>query len=213
MRAIWKPTWFSEPANMAQHNSLVFDGEYAVPIEGFAPKRIIDIGACCGAFSLWAFGTYPNAEIEAYEPNPEAVKHLRSNLDRCIPRVCTHTVGVRAIHGQYAMFPGRNNLGETSMMVRGEQHLTPRIDSVDCICAADLLQCDFLKVDTEGCEVEIIASYLDTHAPPRVVAFEFHAAEDFTHLHLDFMGAGYQLARANIHRPDRGVCIYVHDNG
>ena len=43
-------------------------------------KKIVDVGALIGSFSLWIHEKFPNAVIHAYEPDPESFDYLLKNI-------------------------------------------------------------------------------------------------------------------------------------
>ena len=223
-RQVILPWNFSQPENMRRHNQQVADGEYAPTTlpDNWAPV-VLDIGACCGAFAFWVKRLLPRTAVVSYEPNNVAFEHLVRNWQNFEPAAHVEhkpqNVGVRAYAGLYKLNQGKNNLGEASMNLLGEQEAGEQI-AVECIAASDLPDCDWLKVDTEGCEVEIIESYLESRSRgnlPRIISFEFHRADDFGRLYEQLTANwestdGWKLNRADIHRHDRGTCVFVRES-
>jgi FkbM family methyltransferase len=206
------PVRFTCPRNMWDHVRPVFAGEYDVPGLTFAtPPRILDVGANVGAFAVWAMQRWPGASVTCYEPNPAAREYLVRNVPLEDVRPTAITVEHEGIKpGEGVLYLGKNNLGEASFCDLGEQDVRNYV-IVDCVPPFGLPRADILKVDTEGCEVEIISGYIHAHvtAPPRAVLFEFHRPKDRVALDRLLDAYGYTLAQGHIASPERGTLCYV----
>lgn len=157
----------SRPDAMSEKLALgVFRGEYAHPLlprEGI--RTILDIGANVGAFSIWARWMWPEATIEAYEPNPEAAECCEANLTSgTVHRLAVTTNPDPILY----MAPDLGWASTTfSDMGRDKQIKVPAIHP------KDLPPCDLLKVDAEGAEVDILSNY--PHLKDcQVVMYEYH---------------------------------------
>lgn len=201
---------FHCPEDMRSHAMSVFRGEYDIPgLEFDNPPRILDVGANVGAFALWAMHRWPGATVTCFEPLAKAREYLIKNL-RDIDAIRPVAVRERLIAqmSRPTMRVGKNNLGEASFYDLGEQ-TDERVD-VQFMSVDDLPACDILKVDTEGCELEIIGNYFASERTrkPTAVLFEFHRESDRFALE-DVLGTeGYALVRGNILRADRGTLCY-----
>jgi FkbM family methyltransferase len=150
---------------------------------------VLDIGANVGAFSVWAAAKWPNCTIDAYEPNPVAFQLLLENAADLGDRIRCHSFGVRDRSGTGMLVPGPNNLGEASFHSEGEG---PEVEFI----AASLLQsADFIKVDTEGSELEILGDLaLGKHLQVlRGVAYEWHCIQHRWALGALMTGNGFKL--------------------
>lgn len=195
---------------MVEHVREVFRGEYDPGVDiGRGAPMILDIGANIGAFAVWATRAWPAASVRCYEPNPEALRLLELNR----PALTTvHGVAVRAEAGAGVLRFGKNNIGEASFHELGEQSMHGV--RVTCIAASELPPCDVLKIDTEGCEVEILDAYFTAReAPPSwlpvCVLYEFHSEADRITLTHMLELKGYSLTRASVKSADRGVMCWV----
>lgn len=81
---------------MQRHNELVLGGEYDIPgLDLPENALVLDIGACDGAFTLWALKRWPTCIVHAYEPNPQACLNWIANvLPIARGRARLHTVAV-----------------------------------------------------------------------------------------------------------------------
>lgn len=193
------------PPDMHGHVLEVLNGGYDVPgLEFDAPPRILDLGACVGDFAVWAAHRWPGAIIACFEPNPKAFALLEDNLRGT--GVALHQAAVRAIAGSAPLYFGRQNLGEATFY--GTETHTAGSVLVECASAMNLSDCDVLKIDTEGCEVEILREYLRRDGLPRAILLEFHSEEDRRHIDV-ILGGLYSLVRGRIAHAGMGTLCYV----
>ncbi len=143
--------------------------EYFVPLP-FVPESILDIGANVGAFAQRAHERWPKARIVCCEPMPFNVVNLRRNLSFPVEII---SAAVRECAGIDEIFVG-DNFVTGSFIQMGRQ--TNRKVLVECIAAKDLPRCELVKIDTEGCEVEILRG-LDLQKT-RAVLLEHHSRQD-----------------------------------
>jgi len=141
---------------------------------------ILDIGAGLGDFAVHAARRNPHGVIYAFEPFPESFALLEENV---------RLNGLENV----SMFPyavGAASGGQLTLYATGEavQHRTagaasvaaPAFDvttvSLDRIFEEqNLTQCDFLKIDCEGAEYEILLNASDqTLSRIRHVCLEYH---------------------------------------
>lgn len=198
---------FSYPDNMKPHIEKIFRGEYAVPLKLERPV-ILDIGANCGAFAWWALRYWPDSSVTCYEPNPAAFEFLEKNMGG-LENVALHNIGIRASsQKQQFLHFGRHNLGEASFFLGPEQVAIGRY--VECCHPDTLPPCDILKVDTEGCELEIIATYLTQLHAPKLILFEYHRESDRLGLDSLLIVLQYVLVGGEIQHYGRGLLKYAH---
>lgn len=143
--------------------------EYFIPLP-FEPKSILDIGANIGAFAQRAHNAWPQAHIVCCEPMPFNVCRLRRNV---FAGATIISAAVREFSGVDEIFIG-DNFVTGGFCQLGRQ--TQQKILVECIAAKELPSCELVKIDTEGCEVEILRNLLlgKTHA----VFLEHHSRVD-----------------------------------
>jgi FkbM family methyltransferase len=201
------------PENMRSDIEDVMSGVYDVRGLEFArPPRILDIGANVGAYAVWASTRWPGASITCFEPNAEACKWLVRNVRIDDIRPVAVRDAMVAKLGGCKLRQGLNNLGEASFYDLGEQ--TTESIEVQLLSVDDLPACDVLKVDTEGCELEIIGSYLLRMAKegarlPMAVCFEFHRVADRQALDEILTEHGFLLVRGRIDCASLGTLCYA----
>ena len=181
-----------------QREVLDYDLPLAQP-----PDLILDIGAHIGAFTLLARQRWPRAVIHAYEPVPENALAFRSFVP-ANPKSQLHVVAVRANSGNDALF-----LGDCS--VTGSFHQlgrqTAKTRRVVCVAAATLPRAQFVKIDTEGCEVEILMTLDLTET--QVLAVEYHRADDAQEIRTLAKARGLALHDHKPLGPTWGILIFA----
>jgi FkbM family methyltransferase len=135
------------------------------------PLRILDLGANIGLFGLWALGRWPEAQIDAYEPDPRNASHHRRTIDRN-GRARTwrlHQAAACASAGTMTFAAGRYVLG-------GPAH--PGDPGAIEVTAVDILpalaEADLVKIDAEGSEWAILDDPRFAETTARAVALEYH---------------------------------------
>jgi FkbM family methyltransferase len=143
--------------------------EYFVPLH-FEPKTILDIGANVGAFAQTAHKYWPKAHIVCCEPMPYNLSYLRRNVPLGTEII---SAAIRAHSGIDEIFIGDNFL-TSGFFQLGRQ--TQQSILVECVAARELPSCELVKIDTEGCEIQIL-----THLPlqaTRAIFVEYHSRAD-----------------------------------
>src|ERR1035437_499816 len=137
-----------------------------------SPKTVLDIGANEGAFTAWALEKWPDCSITAFEPVSENadIFHLNHFGN---PRVGFKQVAI-SNQPTLRIHLGKDNSGDCSAYDIGDQ--LPDTVTVDCVPPSSLQQADFVKVDTEGCELEIISG-MDLSKTTALVC-EWHRDDD-----------------------------------
>jgi FkbM family methyltransferase len=191
------------PATMRSHVQKVLAGEYDIPYRHSAPV-ILDIGANVGSFAAWALKRWPGCHVHCYEPLPDNFALLTRNLGQFAGSsvsLYNFAVGDPSLTRLYL---GRNNCGEASFYDIGEQ-------STVCVevetRAPDVLpKAQIVKIDTEGCEVEILTrtTSLDFDA----VMLEYHS--EANRRKVDALLQDYVLVGGHIRELHRGTLKFMH---
>lgn len=159
--------------------SKVLAGSYDVP-ELTLPSEpvIIDIGANIGAAAARFHELWPAASIACYEPHPRNFEALTENVSSyafCVQAAVSDHAGTSPL------YQGLCNEGEHSLYPKlaGTETVAARVDVVS---AADLPECDVLKIDTEGSELPILRSYRHL-GDCTAVLLEWHSQADRQAIH------------------------------
>jgi len=146
------------------HIELIKDGDI-----------IIDAGANMGIFSIFVAHTYPNATIYAFEPTPSTFAILKENV-KYYPNIKISDCGLGEsekiasviIVGGSGGTGGENYIGEGGVPIE-----IKTIDSLN-------MRVDFLKMDVEGYEANILKGARETikKYKPVVAMSAYHKLED-----------------------------------
>lgn len=194
---------FHFPDKMGPHIQKVMQGEYSVPWDKELPCLVLDVGANCGSFAVWAKLSWPKAEIDAYEPNPEMVDYLRENI-RGLDGITVHesAVGDPDLDRLYL---GKYNPGEASQYHNGTEQ-TDEFIEIEVTDPESLLSYDIVKLDCEGAESYILARLDLTQTT--FVMFEYHSEKDRRFCDEVLSMSGFTLIGMNVTSRGYGVAKY-----
>jgi len=200
------PSDFKCPMDMKWHVERIFQGEYDVPVQIPHPI-ILDIGANVGAFTVWASKRWPKSVIHAYEPIKHNFQYLIMNIDslHCPTQIFAHNLAVLGKDlSRRRMHLGLHNLGESSFHNLGEQ--SNQLEKVRVVSARELPAADIVKIDTEGCEVEILEG-LDLTGTSTIM-LEYHGESDRKRI-LSILESRFSLLAVDCAIPARGTMKFV----
>lgn len=140
---------------------------------------IIDIGAHIGLFALYSSQFCKDGKIYCFEPIRENFEMLKANIElNGIKNIVATNAAVSSNNGVVTVYINDDEAGH-SMHVIGAKSV--QVDSISLqriIDSHDVTQCDFLKLDCEGEEYEIIdslpAEYFDRI---KKICIEYHFAD------------------------------------
>lgn len=171
------------------------------------PKTILDVGANIGAFALHYGKKWPGAEITACEPVTENFLRLKKNTAG-IPKMICRQVALRNFNGPSEIFLG--DRGVTCGFHRlGRQ--TDKKEMVECEDAYTFASRELVKIDTEGCELEIIQR-LDL-SQTRAIVVEYHRPADAAAIITALADKGFSLLIQKPGSTTHGVLKFGLDAG
>lgn len=177
-------------------------GEYFIPLDP-PPATVLDLGANIGGFTEWACETWPNASVAAYEPHPDNATLYRLNTRHRSKRVSFYNAGVRAEAGSFVL-RALSNCGEFSFHHEEGEGVT-----VHCEPAATIPSAEFVKIDTEGSELEILLG-LDLSAT-RAIALEYHSSDDFHDIPTVLATRGFYVFDHEPIADGRGILKFIRN--
>jgi len=158
-----------------------------------APSTVLDIGANVGAFALRVRSQWPEATVRCYEPVAENYQGLMENVSNHA-KIQAYRFAVRNFSGTDRILIGDQGV-TCGFYQLGRQ--TKVTEKVMCVDAGEIPGAELVKIDTEGCEVEIV-SRLD-FGKTRGLVVEYHRPEDAGILKALATTAGFELLEE---RPD-----------
>ena len=141
----------------------------------------LDVGAHIGEYSKAILELKATAQIHAFEPDPVSFEILKKNF-HLATNVVPHEIALGSSVSERSLFfnePGsalaslyqRTNLPEDTLF---NKSISVNVLTIDSVCQEFGLEPDFIKIDTEGCELEVLKGAADTiseYGP--VIQFEF----------------------------------------
>jgi FkbM family methyltransferase len=205
--------FYPDVANLRQHITSVLTGqEYPlIPLPGYEPQTIVDIGAHVGAASILFNCVYPQARLVCFEPSAGNFEYLRKNLAN-IPNAEIYPIGLSDRSGQRKLYRGVHHSMENSVVpsagTTDDFEVIELRDAAGEFEARGLTDISILKIDTEGCELPILRTlrawlgridliYLEYHSDDDRRAIDQHLAEHFV------------MASSRAFRVHRGSALYL----
>jgi FkbM family methyltransferase len=173
-------------------------------------RIVFDVGANCGSVSVHLARHYPDAVIHAFEPGSEQREFLLRNVG-AYANVQVHPIGLHATDQEVPLYFGADNSGLASV--------TRRADNVEASETVQLraagpwatehgvARIDILKVDVEGCELDVLTSLEHLLPTVKVLYVEYDSRHDRRRLEA-LLRSTHELYRGLVFL-DQGECIYV----
>jgi FkbM family methyltransferase len=159
--------------------------EYCLPRQPLlrSPPIVVDIGANIGLFALYAKLLYPTSVVHCFEPAPATVELLRENVGT-LPHVSIYPFALGNGDANRQLFLHRRNTGENSLHPKAGDMNYDHVVNIELrdagrqFEALGLVHVDVLKIDTEGCEIEILESLGPRLDHITYVLVEYHSDRD-----------------------------------
>ena len=140
---------------------------------------IIDVGAHIGLFALFASQFCKNGKIFCYEPIKENYKILIENIEmNQIQNIFPNNLAVTKETSRVKIFLNDDQSGH-SMFIQNKNFVEVDSKSLsDIFIDNGIKECDFLKLDCEGAEYEIVESISsDLFTKINKTAIEYHMVD------------------------------------
>lgn len=179
------------------------------------PPFVLDVGANAGTFALYAKLVYHlDALIHCFEPCPPTLGLLRTNLAR-FHGVTIHPVALGCADGEIDLLldpkhPAAHSIKPHLVPTPAGSVRVPLRDAGSVWNELKLDEVDVLKLDAEGCEVDVLESLGNRLNRVRVVLAEYHTADD--RRRIDALLPNHVLFGAQVHSLSVGVVKYVRAN-
>jgi FkbM family methyltransferase len=156
---------------------IMWDNEYRF-LQKKSPMTVIDIGANIGTFSIFAANLNKNNKIYSFEPSPATFSQLRKNL--ClndIDNVTTINAAIFSKRGKLKLYENGMS-GQRSLYSVGKSKRYTEVETASLesqIKKFSIQKIDFLKIDREGSEYEILGALKrTTFKMIETIAMEYH---------------------------------------
>jgi FkbM family methyltransferase len=159
-------------------DEFIVDNVYDLTKLEFIPDLIIDCGAHIGLFTLLAASHFPSVKITCFEPNPENVEWLSTQVKINHLRVNIVAAAV-AVEDGVASFAAECGCGGS--LINGSQTGDSAI-SVNTVCLTDYIlneKCKrlLIKMDVEGEELTLLPEIIEHLPSTCALFFETHHGE------------------------------------
>lgn len=167
--------------------------EYGHHLKTIPPSAIIiDIGAHIGTFSIFAATHCKNSQIYAFEPNPHNFALLKKNItdNKLEKQIHAYNLAVSSKNNsQIELISHPDNTGMNSAIFKNQgEKIASNTISLEAIFLKNKIRhCDFLKMDCEGGEYDILPNTsTKTFKKIKKIVLEYHPGGDIikvaTHL-------------------------------
>jgi len=188
--------------------------DYAIPKDFLTNKTLIvvDVGANVGLFALYMKLIRPESIIYCFEPVPTTLELLQANIGY-MSDFHIYPFGLSNCNQKVAMTLHPFNTGQHSVKFtfphQPEQKIEISLcDAAEAMERIQLHTIDILKIDTEGCEVEILESLQSMLDGVGMVIIEYHSNKD--RRRIDQLLSQFHLIGAKVVKPERGILKYIH---
>lgn len=206
-----------------KYENLMVSGEHYLVTKVLAKNLdkierpiMFDVGANLGEYSLLLSKAFPQAEIYAFEPNETTFKQLVVNVDSSVKSFNTGMGSEEKIEKIFT-YADELTSGHASMYSEvfrsfykdrkdGLVEIEIQLTTLDLFCEQEGIKgIDFLKIDTEGNELNVLrgASKMLTEGKVKIIQFEFGESDVFSRVFLrDFydMLTDYHIYRLDSER-------------
>lgn len=145
------------------------------------PLQIFDIGGNIGLFAIYMKMKYPESNIYSFEPTPNNLVLFRVNTES-FNDITIRPYGLYNQEKEAVLYIHPQNSGMNSIKTfAGSNTDTTKVRLKDAATEFDQMgfkHLDILKIDTEGCEIEILESLGHRIADIDYILVEYHSESD-----------------------------------
>lgn len=185
--------------------------ELAIIADHFTGGIFVDVGSNIGNHAIYALKFLNADRVLAFEPHPVASAALEINLllNGVSDRATIHRVGLSDKPGRAGFDMLNNNLGATRVVERSDGDGPPLMRGDDVLAGEKV---DFIKIDTEGFEMQVLGGLKQTIATQRPTLFVEVENENFPAFEAFCAETGYRIDKT-FRRYDTNINVLaVHDH-
>lgn len=165
---------------------------------------VFDAGANCGFFTLTQAARHGQWRFFSFEPHPNTFRHLQKNItaNRLEERIKPIHAAVGATSGTCPLEVSSESsmaivADSTAKFLKNPVKIDVRLCTLDEVSAAEGVKPDFLKIDVEGFEVEVLKGAVECLKTARHVVLEYHSKDLETECRRLLNDAGFQVIEKN----------------
>ncbi|TDB61377.1 FkbM family methyltransferase [Arundinibacter roseus] len=158
-----------------QHQEIFADEYYHFQSDDLQPV-ILDCGANVGMSVLYFKELFPQARITAFEAEAEIADLLKNNLETNGINDVTVIAKAVWVHADGVLFGSEASDSSSIFSENSAKQLVPSVRLRDVIMAEKRI--DFLKIDIEGAEIEVLEDCRESLAHVQNLFVEFHSYID-----------------------------------
>ena len=156
----------------------IINGKTYPVVNNLKPKIIIDVGANIGAASYFFAKEYPNSQIYSFEPTTINFILLQKNLKH-FSNVKIFQKGVYEENKKQKIYINTKNPGTNSIYEKwrkfDDYEYVNFINLKTFLKENNIKHIDILKIDTEGCEINILQSIKNFLKKISIIYLEYHS--------------------------------------
>ena len=175
-------------------------------------RTIVDAGANVGAATVYFAHHHPGARIHAVEPAEEALSYLERNVGT-LPNVTVHPIGLADNDSTAQLHHSDGDIGQASIHHHAgsasAEPITVR-DAGRWAAEQGIAQIDILKIDVEGCEVQVVESLGPLVAGAKVIYIEYDSRDARRRIDT-ILAPTHELYLGTVFL-DQGECAYVRSD-
>jgi len=175
------------------------------------PRVIFDVGANIGLFAIYMKCIDRSAGIHCFEPYEVARSLFKANT-KPFEEIYLHPYGLYNSNQQATLMLHQFNSGENSIKIEGPLYQSSAaVELKDAGSVFDHLSLDYidvLKIDTEGCETEILESLGERLKMVDYILVEYHSEKD--RRQIDFLLQDFSVFTARADGIDVGTVSYIN---
>jgi FkbM family methyltransferase len=173
-------------------------------------RVVFDVGANCGAAAVHFARHYPRAQVHAFEPGSVARGYLEVNVAGHA-NVHVHPIGLYSADRPAVLFSGVDDIGQSSVFKRSSN--LQEEEPIELRAAGPwakergIDRIDVLKVDVEGCEIDVLRSLGDLLPTVKLLYVEYdsrHARRELNRI----LDETHDLYAGKMFL-DQGECVYL----
>ncbi|PLS67628.1 MAG: hypothetical protein CV045_12525 [Cyanobacteria bacterium M5B4] len=172
-------------------------------------NTIVDIGANVGFATAYFRSCYTKAKIYCFEPDPIAFLLLNDNC-RVLGNCVAYPIGLYSDDVTKTIYLGESSVHSSihQSSLASNAHTIDLKKADSFLLEHGITSIDIMKIDTEGCEIEILRRVMIHNFSIRVIYLEFHSEED-RRLIDQILSPNYLLWSASIIYGHRGSLCYL----